>query len=137
MERLVIAISMGVALSSCAGCGLGPRNFRKIAHPAPLVRARAMSLGYEQSDAVVLPALVSRLDDNDVVVRLAAHEELKRRTGRDFGYVPWVSAGERAGSVSRWRSWLNGEPIRQAPVPAPARPKKSLPRPSPQGGAAG
>jgi hypothetical protein len=135
MERLVLAISMVVALSSCAGCSLGPRTFRRITHPAPLVRARAMSLGYGQPDAVVLPALVGRLDDPDVVVRLAAHEELKRRTGRNFGYVPWVPAEERERAVSRWRSWLRGEPIRRAP--APARPKKSLPRPSPQGASAG
>jgi hypothetical protein len=133
MERLVLAAAVIVALSSCVGCGLGPRNFRKITHPAPLVRARAMSLGYRQPDAVVLPALVSRLDDPDVVVRLAAHEELKRRAGRDFGYVPWVSAEDRSGPVGRWRSWLAGGPTR--PVPVPPRPRKSLPHASPQGAA--
>ena len=52
-----------------------------------------MSLGYGQPDSVVLPALIARLDDPDVVVRMAAHEELKRRTRRDFGYVPWASPG--------------------------------------------
>ena len=40
-----------------------------------------MSLGYGQPDSVVLPALIERLNDSDVVVRMAAHEELKQRTG--------------------------------------------------------
>jgi hypothetical protein len=89
-----------------------------------------MSLGYNQPNAVVLPGLVGRLDDPDPVVRLAAHEELKRRTGRDFGYIPWSTSQERAGAVSRWRAWLSGEPIVQGR--SPVGPRKSLPAPSPQ-----
>ena len=54
--------------------------------------------------------LVARLEDADPVVRLAASEELRRRTGRDFGYVPWASAEERASAVGRWRTWLAGPP---------------------------
>ena len=38
--------------------------------------------------------LVGRLADNDPVVRLTAHEELRRRTGLDFGYVPWANDGD-------------------------------------------
>jgi hypothetical protein len=115
-------------LTTISGCGLGPRNFRKITHPAPLVRARAMSLGYGLADEAVLPALIDRLDDADVVVRLAAHEELKRRTGHDFGYLPWGNSLERPAAISRWRSWLTGRPYGKAPP----QPSKSLPRPSPQ-----
>ena len=96
MRRSAASLGVIVALAALPGCGLGPRNFRKITHPAPLVRARAMSLGYDQPDAAVLPALVARLDDPDPVVRMAAGEELKRRTRRDFGYVSWAqSAGSR------------------------------------------
>jgi hypothetical protein len=131
MGRSVAAFAVIAILASCTGCGLAPRNFRKITHPAPLVRARAMSLGYGQPDTVVLPALVGRLNDSDVVVRMAAHEELRRRTGRDFGFLPWASPEERAGAISRWQSWLAGGPIARGP--APSRPRKSLPRPSPQG----
>ena len=40
-----------------------------------------------------VPALIGRLEDADPVVRLAAHEELRRRTGRDFGFVPWAEPG--------------------------------------------
>jgi hypothetical protein len=117
--------------SPLTGCGLGPRNFRKINHPAPMVRARAISLGYGEPDAAVMPSLIGRLDDPDVVVRLAAHEELKQRTGKDLGYVPWASPEERALGVNRWHAWLTGRAARPAPVSAPQR--KSLPRPSPQG----
>jgi hypothetical protein len=134
MARLVAASLLTMALASFPGCGLGPRNFRKISHPAPLVRARAMSLGYDQPDAVVLPALISRLDDPDVVVRMAASEELKRRTGRNFGYVPWATPEERASAGNAWHAWLTGRP--QAAGPAPSQARKSLPRPSPQGASA-
>ena len=66
MKRLAAAFAVIVIPASISGCGLGPRNFRKITHPAPLVRARAMSLGYGQPDSVVLPALLGRLNDSDV-----------------------------------------------------------------------
>lgn len=131
MKRLAAAFAVFVILVCISGCGLGPRNFRKITHPAPLVRARAMSLGYGQPDSVMLPALLGRLNDSDVVVRLAAHEELKLRTGRDFGYLPWGSTKERSKAIGRWQSWLAGGQSGQAP--APAQPRKSLPKPSPQG----
>ena len=60
--------------------------------------------GRRESDEQVVPALVARLDDEDPVVRLAANEELRKRTGRDFGYVPWASDEERAGAIARWRA---------------------------------
>ena len=134
MERLVAALAMTVTLASCPGCGLGPRNFRMITHPAPLVRARAISLGYEQPDAVVIPALVERLNDPDVVVRMAANEELKKRTGRDLGFVPWAGPEERASSVERWKAWMSGTTPARSGAKTPARPKKSLPAASPQSG---
>ena len=118
MKRLAAAFAVIVIPASISGCGLGPRNFRKITHPAPLVRARAMSLGYGQPDSVVLPALLERLNDSDVVVRLAAHEELKQRTGRDFGYLPWGSTEERSKAIGRWHSWLAGGPSGRGPAPA-------------------
>ena len=131
MNRLAAAFAVIAIPAFLSGCGLGPRNFRKITHPAPLVRARAMSLGYGQPDSVVLPALVGRLNDSDPVVRLAAHEELKRRTGHDLGYVPWASDEERTSAINRWRSWLTGAPVGAGQ--RPPQPRKSLPRPSSQG----
>lgn len=138
--RRWIALGMLIGiLGTSLGCGLRPRNFRKIQHPSPLVRARAMSLGDRRPTAEVIPALVARLDDPDPVVRLAAHEELKERTGQDFGYAPWEEAPERRAAVARWRAWLGGRPptAQPAPIPVapgktPPAPDKAIPAPSPQ-----
>ncbi len=130
MGRLAACFIVITALALLPGCGLAPRNFRKIKHPAPLVRARAMSLGRGQPDSAVLPALVKGLGDPDPVVRLAAHEELKSRTGRDFGYQPWGTTEERTSAMSRWRAWITGRP--SATRGAPAGPGKNLPPASSQ-----
>ncbi len=108
------------------GCAHGPRRFEKIENPAPMVRARAVGLGTRHPDAQVLPALIGRLADSDPVVRMAAHEELRKRTGNDFGYVPWGSPEERSAAIARWRAWLAGAsatsggplPSRQSSSPA-------------------
>ena len=54
---------------------------------------------------VVVPALLDRMNDADPVVRLTAHEELKQRTGRDFGFKPWDEPQPRAQAMSQWRTW--------------------------------
>lgn len=89
------------------GCSLGPRRFHDLGNPAPLVRARAAQLGDRLPDPAVVPRLLDRLDDTDPVVRMTAHEELKKRTGQDFGYVPWGEPAERGRAVVRWKSWWN------------------------------
>lgn len=88
-----------------AGCSVAPKNFRKISDPAPIVRARSVSLGDQLPQQTVVPALIDRLEDKDPVVRLAAHEELKKGTGRTFGFIPWGTDADRAAAVQRWRTW--------------------------------
>jgi hypothetical protein len=133
MRRSIANCGLALILGASSGCGLGPRNFRKIQHPAPLMRARALSLGDRRPGSLVVPALVGRLNDQDPVVRLAAHEELKRRTGQDFGYVPWAEEPERLAAVGRWKAWLSGRPTAsptpQSPAasPTPQGPTKALP----------
>lgn len=135
MRRWIALGMLIVILGSSPGCGLRPRNFRKIQHPSPLVRARALSLGNRRPTAEVIPALVARLDDPDPVVRLAAHEELKERTGQDFGYAPWEEEPERQAAIERWRAWMGGRPPVAQPPPAPGKappaPDKTLPAPTP------
>lgn len=90
------------------GCSIAPKSFRGIDNPAPLVRARAAGLGRGLPDQQVIPALVDKLSDPDPVVRLTSHEELKKRTGKDFGFVPWDDPAPRARAVERWKAWLAG-----------------------------
>ena len=99
-------IALVAALACQSGCAHGPKRFSKIDSVSAFDRARAVGLSARQPDATALPALVGRLGDSDPVVRLAAHEELRKRTGQDFGYVPWASADERTGAVERWQAWL-------------------------------
>jgi hypothetical protein len=115
----------------CWGCGLAPHDFRKIQPPEPLVRARSVGQGGRESDDQVVPALVARLGDEDPVVRLAANEELRKRTGRDFGYVPWASDEERAGAIARWRAWIAEPPVPASaiqPTERPPAPAKAAPQ---------
>ena len=67
--------------------------------------ARAAGLGTKLPDNVVIPALIDRLGDTDPVVRLSASEELRKRTGQDFGYLPWGDLVERQRAIDQWRAW--------------------------------
>jgi hypothetical protein len=87
------------------GCSIAPKTFQSLTHPAAIVRARAVGLGQELPEWQVIPPLIERLNDPDAVVRLSAHEELRKRTGQDFGFVPWTDSAERAPAVARWRDW--------------------------------
>ena len=106
-----------VSAASCWGCGLLSRRFPKMQTPAPVVRARSIGQDDRRPNVQVVPALVGRLDDPDPVIRLATHEELRRRTGRDFGFIPWGSPEDRAAAVKRWRDWLAGPPVPAEPLP--------------------
>ncbi len=98
------------------GCGsLTPRNFRAMMHPAPVVRAGAVGMGDDQPDWVAIPAWIARLDDKDAVVRMAANESLKGRTGQDFGFVPWAETVERGAAVSKWKAWWQAKSKGQKP----------------------
>jgi hypothetical protein len=127
--RRIAKVAWAIALTQCWGCAHGPRNFRKIQNPTPLVRARAVGLGGRKPDSQVVPALVGRLEDSDPVVRLAAYEELRKRTGRDFGYLPWESPENRSHAVDRWRTWLGQRSVKpdSSTTPAPPLPGKTLP----------
>jgi hypothetical protein len=74
-------------------------------HPAPVVRAGAVSLLDNQPDSVAIPGWIKMLDDKDSVVRMNANEHLKERTGQDFGYIAWDEPENRAPAVAKWRAW--------------------------------
>lgn len=89
------------------GCGVAPHNFRGLSDPAPLTRARSTGLGKRLPESQVIPPLIDHLEDSDPVVRLSANEELRKRTGKDFGFVAWADTQERAPAVAKWRAWWN------------------------------
>lgn len=97
--------------------------------PAAINRARAVAFGQSAPDATAIPVLIDRLSDDDPVVRLASHEALKKRTGQDFGYQPYVEGDELASSVGRWKQWWSG--MQQGRMVAGSRPVAS-PQASPQ-----
>jgi hypothetical protein len=109
---VILAAPLGIVILTAPGCGsLTPRNFRAMLHPAPVVRAGAVSLGDDQPDAVAIPAWIARLDDKDPVVRMAANESLKKRTRQDFGFVAWAEPPERAAAVAKWKAWWKAKPM--------------------------
>ena len=110
------ALLLALMLLGATGCKVGPKDFRAILNPAPHVRSRAVALGDDLPESIAVPALIDRLEDPDSVVRLSAHEALKRRTGQDFGYLAWGEPSERAQAVARWRSWWRGRQAGQAQV---------------------
>ncbi|CAN5866016.1 hypothetical protein BH23PLA1_BH23PLA1_26120 [soil metagenome] len=112
-----LAWTLGLALLTVSGCGIGPRTFKDLQNPAPIVRARAAGLGREVPASVAVPALIDRLEDPDGVVRMSACEALRKRIGQDFGYVPWADPSERASAVARWRTWWQSQSQSQAQAP--------------------
>ena len=108
--------ALAATMLPCWGCGLAPHSFRKFQPSAGLTRARSVGADARTADAQVLPALVTRLEDEDPVVRLAANEELRKRTGKDFGFVAWASPEERSASIARWRAWLTAPPMPAEPI---------------------
>ena len=103
-QRLSILIC-GLPVIFLTGCSMAPKSFLSMSDPAAINRARAVSFGRSEPDSAAIPVLISRLTDDDPVVRLASHEALKKRTGQDFGYLPYAEGDELNTSVSRWQQW--------------------------------
>ena len=117
MKRVVLTLALMPIAALLTGCSLAPKSFRDMVHTSPIVRARAVGLGDQQSASVSVPAMIARLDDSDCVVRMAANDGLKTRTGQDFGFVPWGGAEERSSAVVRWKTWWAGQKQSVSPSP--------------------
>lgn len=119
-------LGLGIGLLVClAGCRTGPKSFTSVDDPSPVMRARAVGLGDNQPDRVAVPSLIAHLSDPDPVVRLAAGEALKRRSGQDFGYQPYIDPAEQAEVIGRWQEWWQG---RQAQASGPRAPTQTIAR---------
>lgn len=110
-------------IAGFSGCSMAPKSFLSMNDPTAINRARAVAYGQSEPDAVAIPVLIDRLADDDPVVRLASHEALKRRTGQNFGYQPYIEGDELAAAVSRWKQWWastnNGRMYAGRPTPSP------------------
>ena len=104
---LTLAGATSVLMLSCT-----PQTQREAMEAyAPADRIRAVESAAKSGDMDLVPALVDRLDDEEVAVRMAAIEALERLTGKTLGYVPWAPFTERRTAVEAWRADLK----RQAP----------------------
>ena len=79
-------------------------------HPAPIVRASGFGPGRKAAGVGRYrpEAMIERLNDPDKVVRMTANDGLKERTRRDFGFVAWAPAEERADAVESLESLVGG-----------------------------
>ena len=102
----IVAMSL-VMVSGLGGCRTGPGSFKAVADRSSVFRARAIGLGEHLPNSQVIPSCIERLHDPHPRVRLAASQELTRRTGKTFGYQPWADPPERAESIAQWRAWWN------------------------------
>ncbi|QDV35452.1 hypothetical protein [Tautonia plasticadhaerens] len=110
-RNIVGPLLLLATIAPVSGCKTTVRDFVSLDDSAAFNRARATGLDDEASDAVAIPALIAHLEDADAVVRLTSHESLRERTGRDFGYIPYGTPGERAAAVARWRSWWESQAV--------------------------
>jgi hypothetical protein len=125
ISRWIGKVALIAATAYVCGCAHGTRDVRKVRTATPLARARAVGRANGQPDSGVMRTLVGRLADADPVVRLAAHEELRKRSGCDFGFVPWASDEERAEPLARWRAWLDQGAISQPQMARSVAPPRS------------
>ena len=89
---------------------------------------RPVGLVQRQSNEQVVPALVSRLGDEDPVVRLAANEELRKPDGPRLRLC---GLGQRRGEGRRhrpMRSWLAAPPLPAGAIRPTERPASATPR---------
>lgn len=127
--RYPLLFALIAASCTASGCSLAPKGFKGIKKPEPLVRARAIPLGRNLPEQKVIPELLDSLNDRDAVVRLAASEELKSRSGQDFGFVPYAEEEERAPAASRWRAWWAERQSKLASFRPKRRRKNTAPGP--------
>jgi hypothetical protein len=106
-----------LALAASAGCTFAPRDFFQNKDLAPLVRARSLGMGRELPEPVAVPTLIDKLNDPDAVVRMTAHEELKRRSGQDFGFAPYADPADQGPAIEAWKSWWQGRQVKIASTP--------------------
>jgi HEAT repeat protein len=96
-----------VALLGVGACSPRGDDLRRALESyEPAQRVCAVKAVAGLGDAAYVPALVDRLDDEDVAVRLAAIVALEQLTGERFRYDAWSSVEQRRLAVNAWRAYV-------------------------------
>ncbi|MCC6322277.1 MAG: hypothetical protein IT438_12675 [Phycisphaerales bacterium] len=93
--------ALGFGLLGCAAPRADLRA--RLEDPQPIERIRAVATVTEQRRTELIPALVDRLDDADVAVRLYTIIGLEKLTGTRLGYDYAADMFSRRDAVLRWR----------------------------------
>ncbi len=99
---LLLAFLMVIG-SGCQSTGRQPAT--RTEEPSPFKRARSLGLLESQPDYVAIPWLIKGLEDEDLFVRYASIEGLRKRTGETRGYRAWEPRENRMEAVSEWKAW--------------------------------
>lgn len=103
-KRVRAAESLGLLRAYVAE----PDLIGRLADQAAEVRLQAaMALAWCGSRAALQP-LVSALDDNDWLVRQAAHVSLSNLTGMEFPFDADAPSTVRIAQVNAWHAWVSG-----------------------------
>jgi hypothetical protein len=101
---------LGLALVSLAGCGDRQLTWQeKMDSSAGVEREQAVMTVADQNNRAAIPQLIQRLEDDDIAVRMAAIDSLRKMTGKDFGYVAWDDEVKRREAVRQWKAWWQSE----------------------------
>jgi hypothetical protein len=107
-----IAPLIAVAL---AGCASPPDGFQS---PVPRSRLDAITRAAESRDQGSVPDLITMLESDDPVVRLAAIRTLERITGTTLGYDYAAPDWQRREKIQAWTEWYRQKDPAQNPPPA-------------------
>jgi hypothetical protein len=108
--------------AAVAGCASPPSGFES---PVPATRLDAITHAAETRDRDSIPELITMLDSDDPVVRLAAIRTLERITGTTLGYDYAAPDWQRRERVDAWADWSR----QNGPAGSPARAVSRSPGP--------
>jgi HEAT repeat protein len=110
--RVVVGLCLGGAALGCLPRAQSLRQRLEAYDPRGRIHAAGAIAEAGAVDEV--PALIDRLDDEDVAVRLAAISALETLTATRLGYKAWAPLEERRSAVDVWRSWMVRRAVEQA-----------------------
>lgn len=116
--RELLAIGAAAAACLCGACA-GPNGDLRVRLEAfdPATRVRAILTVAKRGDHSLIPALVDRLDDDDVAVRMYAILALEKLTRTRLGYAYAAPAPDRRQAVDRWRLYVRQSAAAEDPTP--------------------